>query len=48
MFSGEYIGRVLTMKIMHTIVRMKSARDTAGGIDRIGTPCMLGAARTER
>lgn len=46
MFSGA--ESVLRRKATDVMKRMKSARDTLGGIGRMETPWTAGAARTER
>ena len=45
MFSGEL--RVLRRNIVAVMKRIMSARDTPGGMGRMGMPWMLGAARME-
>src|ERR1700709_133187 len=43
MFWGEVKGRVLKRKPTAAMKRMRSARDTLGGIGRMGIPCIAGA-----
>lgn len=48
MFSGDANERVLKRKTREVMNRIKSAREAEEGIGRMGTPCIKGAARTER
>ena len=48
MFSGENRGSVLTRKAVAVMKSIIRAREILGGTGRIGTPWMVGAARTER
>jgi hypothetical protein len=48
MFSGEKKGRVRMTKVTATTKRIRRARKIKGGMGRIATPWMLGAARAER
>ena len=48
MLVGEKGGRVLRRKARVVIVRIRRARETLGGMGRMGIPWMEGAARRER
>lgn len=48
MFDGEKGGRVLMRKATVVIIRIRRARETFGGVGRMGIPWMEGAARRER
>ena len=48
MFSAENRGRVLTRKAVAVMKSIMRAREIFGGMGRMGTPWIAGAARTER
>ncbi len=48
MFGGENRARVFRRNARVVIVRIRRARETFGGMGRMGMPWMEGAARRER